>query len=401
MYNRVILTSGVSLIFNNRQLIEEKNEDFFKWNEQLTDESIQVSNELIEYLTKALETMRFKELQQKSAEISMITVLQQRKQLVKQPYITLFYTDTLKGRTAAFVNKQILEKLCKARVNMRKIYELDVDNRSLLNRALGKYLSDVSRALLEGEPRTTCFAPIGGYKVMTSLGYLVGALHNYPTAYLHEGSTVIHEIPAVNIEVDEDIIKKNHHIFKKFFDGDCFELDELSKEEQALIHEQSVMFDQVEGLVELNPFGRFLCDQDKYYKYFKSQVYFDVSLKRMIDNRYANYWGDVYEEIKQLIFQHEAKSARYRATLYHESAFSTLNGIDLQYHLYKGGNSPVIRAIWTYDKSDDSYYIVHIWFDHNDYDREAAQKIKSIDKQNKRWVNITEALYESNNGANL
>src|SRR5690625_1813835 len=394
MYNRIIITSGVSLIFNNRYLIEQKQTDFFKLDEQLTDETTEISDELIDYLSKSLEKMDRDELQPKSAEISMVMVQQARKHLVDQPFIILFYTDTLKGRTAGFVNKYILEKVWSATVEMQKMFELDVDNRSLLNRALGKYLSDVSRALLSGEPKTTCFAPIGGYKVMTSLGYLVGALHNYPTAYLHEGSTVIHEIPAVNIEVDEDIIKKNHHIFKKFFDGDCFELDELSKEEQALIHEQSVMFDQVEGLVELNPFGRFLCDQDKYYKYFKSQVYFDVSLKRMIDNRYANYWGDVYEEIKQLIFQHEAKSARYRATLYHESAFSTLNGIDLQYHLYKGGNSPVIRAIWTYDKSDDSYYIVHIWFDHNDYDRESAQKIKRNDKQNKRWVNITEALYE-------
>src|SRR5690625_1366283 len=106
---------------------------------------------------------------------------------------------------------------------MRKIYELDVDNRSLLNRALGKYLSDVSSALQEGEPRTTCFAPIGGYKVMTSLGYLAGALHNFPTAYLHEGSTVIHEIPAVNIEVNESFIIDNHTLLKKFFDGDCFE----------------------------------------------------------------------------------------------------------------------------------------------------------------------------------
>jgi len=394
MYNRIIITSGVSLIFNNRQLIEEKNEDFFKLNEQLTDKAIQVSDELIEHLTNALEKVELEQLQQKSAEISMVTVLQQREQLIQHPYITLFYTDTLKGRTAAFVNKQILENVCGATVDMRKIFELDVDNRSLLNRGLGKYLSDVSRALLEGERRSTCFAPIGGYKVMTSLGYLVGALHNYPTAYLHEGSTVVHEIPAVNIEVNEEVIKENHHILKKFFDGDCFELKELSKEEQALINEQSVMFEQVEELVELNPFGRFLCDQDKYYKYFKSQVYFDLSLKRMIDNRYPNYWKDIYEEIEQLIFQHETKSAKYRATLYHESDFSALNGDDLCYHLYKGGNSPVIRAIWKYDGDEDSYYFAHIWFDHDDYEREAAQKIKNIGEQNIRWENITESLYE-------
>ena len=392
MYNRMIITSGVSLIFNNRLLIEQKQTDFFKLDEQLTDETTEISDELIDYLSKSLEKMDRDELQPKSAEISMVMVQQARKHLVDQPFITLFYTDTLKGRTAGFVNKYILEKVCGATVEMQKIFELDVDNRSLLNRALGKYLSDVSRALLSGEPRTTCFAPIGGYKVMTSLGYLVGALHNYPTAYLHEGSTVVHEIPPVNIEVNEEVIKENHHVLKKFLVDDCFELKDLSRDERKLVQNQSVMFEQVEGLVELNPFGRFLCEQDKYYKYFKSQVYVEASLKQMIDNRYAHYWENVYEEIKSLIFQNESKSAKFRATLYHESDFAVLNGLNLSYHLFKGGNSPIFRAIWRYDKEQDSYYISYIWFDHKDYKREAADKIKAIEKAS-RWENITKSLY--------
>lgn len=387
MFNRVVITSGVSLIFNNRDLIEAK----FSM-DQLTEDSFIESGELIDYLASELLNLEESVLDRKSAEISMIAVLQQSERLINNPYITLFYTDTFKGHIAGAVNKIILENVYGATVRMRKIFELDVNNRSVLNRALGKYLSDVSESLKEGEPRTTCFAPIGGYKVMTSLGYLAGALHNFPTAYLHEGSTVIHEIPAVTVEIDEGFITENYTLLKKFFDGDCFEYDGLSREEQLLIQKQTVMFEQVEGLVELNPFGRFLCDQNKYHKYFKSEVYITETLKHNIDNRYANYWPDVYEEIKSLIFEYESKSPNYRSTLYHESDFTQLNGKNLTYHLFKGGNSPVFRAIWQYNEEADSYYIAHIWFDHNAYVREVVQTIQQS-QANNQWVNITGELY--------
>lgn len=394
MFQRIVLTSGVSLLFNNRDDIESKFPSFFKTPEPLTEATTALSDDVILFLTDHLASMTEEQLRWVSAEVSMVSTLQNSEEMSKHPHVTLFYTDTFKGRTAGFVNKILLEKFYGATVKVRKIYELDVNNRSLLNRALGKYLSDVSASLREGEPRTTCFAPIGGYKVMTSLGYLVGTLHNFPTAYIHEGSTVIHEIPTVNIEVDESFIRKHHRIFKKFFYGDCFEYDSLSKEEQKLINEQSMMFDQVEGLVELNPFGRFLCDQDKYYKYFKANVYLDRSIKDMIDRRYPSYWKDVYYEIKQLMYQHNNNQADYRSTLYHESDFSSLNEKKLDFHLFKGSNHPVFRAIWKYDEAKDCYLIAHIWFDHEDYERQAPRQIKEAQNKN-NWVNITEQLYRS------
>src|SRR5699024_7832703 len=147
-------------------------------------------------------------------------------QLVKAPYITLFYTDSFRGRVAALVKKKISEQVYAATVRMRKIYKIDVHQRTVLNRASGKYKSDTREALEEGEPNTTSYEPIGGYHVMTSLGHLVGNLHHYPTAYLYEGSTVVHEIPPVIVEINESLIKENHQLLKKFFDGDCFIYEE-------------------------------------------------------------------------------------------------------------------------------------------------------------------------------
>lgn len=392
MYNRMVVTSGTSLLNNNRSLLESEFSNFFQVKERLTDESFSLSDKVIQYLSTQLLSLDKSDLDQISAEVSMVAVLQGREQLVKAPYITLFYTDSFRGRVAGLVNKKILEQVYGATVRMRKIYKLDVHNRTVLNRALGKYLSDISEALEEGEPNTTCFAPIGGYKVMTSLGHLVGNLHHYPTAYLYEGSTVVHEIPPVIVEINESLIKENHQLLKKFFDGDCFIYEELSPEEQAFIKEQSVMFEQVEELVALNPFGRFLCNQNKYYKYFKSKVYMEESLYREINRRYTSYWKTVYDEIKDLIFQHESNPADYRATLYHEPDFSQLDLKGSSYHLFKGGNNPVFRALWLYNEEDDAYYIAHIWFDHDVYKREATATIKRK-KHKGNWINITEQLY--------
>src|SRR5690625_2256396 len=392
MYQRIIITSGVSLILNNCSFIKVQFQSFFETPDLLTDKSLKISDEVIKYLVTHLKQISNNELRSKCAEISMVSTLQNRSQLSNNPYVTLFYTDTFKGRIAGFVIKSLLEKRYGATVKLRKVYELDVNNRPLLNRSLGKYLSDVSDELREGEPRTTCFAPIGGYKVMTSLGYLVGAIHKYPSSYLHEGSSVIHEIPAVNVEVDESFIIDNHNLLKKFFVGDYFSYDKLSAYEKDLVNNHTVYFEQEEGLVALNPFGRFLCDQGKYYKYFKSKVFLERSIKEMIDRRYANYWKDVYHEIKQLMYQHSNHQADYRSTLYHESDFSQLNKKKLTYHLFKGGNHPIFRAVWKYDETEDRYLIFHIWFDHDEYERQAVDTMNKI-PNTVHWMNITDQLY--------
>lgn len=391
LYNRLIITSGISVISNHRDLLGEQFPSL-NLTGSTTEDLDGIVDQAIYFLIEEIMGLEEKELVRASAEIAIVAALKEQKRLEGKPYIVLFYTDTKKGYISACVNKYILEKIYEARVSLRKIYDFDVHNRSVLNRSLGKFLSDLHMSLLEGEPTTTCFAPIGGYKIMTSLGYLVGALHGFTTVYLYEFTNVLHEIPAIKIEIDDTFIEENHRTLKKFLDENCLEYEKLSEEELRLIKEQAFIFERVDDLVELNPLGVYLCEQDKFYKLFKSKVKMNASLYKFINRQYGGYRKAVYKEIRDLIYQFETNPVEYRGTLNHETTFSGVKQQSLEYHLFKGGNDPVFRALWKYSEEKDSYFIEHVWFDHDDYEREAKQRMLSV-KKDTDWLDITEEVY--------
>src|SRR5699024_150693 len=111
MYNRIVITSGISLINNSKTLLEKKYPNFHKFEEKLTEESLFLSEEVIQYLNNELIKLDKEALDKISAEISMVAILQKQKRLISNPYIILFYTDTFKGRVAGFVNQVILQAI--------------------------------------------------------------------------------------------------------------------------------------------------------------------------------------------------------------------------------------------------------------------------------------------------
>lgn len=393
MYQRVVLTSGISIIPPHNEDLRNKFPLLFERGAKLTDEKNSLIDEVIQYRLDYYQ-QNLEKVDNASAELSLISALKRKSKLADSPVVTILHTFTLTGYTAAKIVKALLKKYYDAYVTLTPIRDLDVNDKVALNRSLGNYLGDLSELLREGEPTSTAFAPIGGYKVMTSLGYLVGALLNYPTIYLYESSPILHEIPPVKIDIDESMIIENHRFLKRMLRADYVDMNELSFEEKEIINRQASLFEIEDGFVALNPFGHYLCEQPKFDSYFKSSVYMAKSVQSMIDRLYPGNWQDVYKNIVELIRQHKSKNPDYRATLYHEADFATLNEKNIQYHLFKGGNSPVFRAIWKYDEMEDSYYLAYIWLhNHESYEREAAKRIGKIE-ENKDWIHVSEAVYE-------
>lgn len=206
----------------------------------MTEENEQHIDNMIELMKKEIFNNPFHE--QLSAEIAMISALQKQIKLHKNPVITIFHTDTVKGVVAATIIQDLLKKQFAAHVSLKKIIDVDVNNRHALSKSLGYFLGEVGQELLKGEPSSTCFAPIGGYKVMTSLGYLVGAFHRYPTAYLHEGLTVTHQIPPVHIQVNEDFIEVHHPFLRKMLKETIVEMKDVTSEERKLVRRRNDLF---------------------------------------------------------------------------------------------------------------------------------------------------------------
>lgn len=392
MYHRIVLTSGISLLMNLKKIICEKYPNFFKQSEQINEESVEFIDQMVTFLIEEIDK---EPLNPKlSAEISMIEALKNQNKLHQKPIITIFYTDTLKGSIAAQVNKYVFEKNYSAYVKLEKIIHVDVSNRVALSKAIGHFLSGVSNALLEGNPTHTCFAPIGGYKIFTSMGYLVGALHHYPTAYLHEGSSVLHEIPPINIKINESFIEENHQIFRKLIREEIVELKSLSPAERKLIIEEPTFFMIEDDLVALNPFGNYICNQSKFAHFFQSRVLIDASVLQWINKDYKVKRSFVMKQIYDLVIQHRDFITESRHLLFHESSFKSLNDKEIHCHLYKGSTKEVFRSIWSYDHEKEQYYIGKIWFDHDKYERQAAFYIESFDINNTKWVDITHEVFQ-------
>lgn len=312
-----------------------------------------------------------------SAEYSLLHALSKEKKLARAPEVLIFFTDTFGGEAAARLLEKVIAKDFSARVSLEKIEELDVANRRSLNRSLGRFMQKLGENLREGNRNrfNTCFAPLGGYKVMTSFGYIAGAFYGYPTAYLHEEPQVLHEIPPVPIEIDSNFVEKHSEMVRRFLKEDTMSWNALSDEEKKAIESYSFFFERVEEMISLNAFGRFIFMQDRYAPKFQTRVFInrrrDHGLRDTTARKFA------YAQIHKLICKLKTDPVGYRSELHHEASFDNPKGRTSDFSLYKGSSHGpyTFRATWRYDENEDHIYVNYMWLNHAEYERDVAQGI--------------------------
>lgn len=387
LFHTIVLTAGISVIMNNLSNINEKFPEFKDTDDKITEDKQVLMDDMVKFLTD--EVLAGPIARNFGAEVSTMGALKKQDRLHNNPKITIFHTDTLRGNIAALTVRNVIEKHYSAYVSLKKIRDVNVNDRPALSSSLGEYLSEVSSELLKGEPSSTCFAPIGGFKVMTSLGYLVGAFHNFPTVYLHEGSSVLHFIPPVKIQIDEDFIVENHRFIRKLLIEEVVKYDSLSLDEKNLIEREPTFFTVYDGFADLNPFGQFICRQEKFKHYFTTPVSIDESILQWIKRKYPSELSFAYSEINKLIKLHSNDPIKNKGVLYHEVTFKT--GDKGKYcHLFKGQSKPkVFRALWHYNEKEGRYYNGKIWFDHDVYEREATSYLEDFNIEKTKWIDIS------------
>ena len=184
-----------------------------------------------------------------SAEFSLLHALQKEDRLSENAQVTLVHTDTLGGCAAALFLEKILARDFGADMRLKKVEDIDTSNRRRLRRSLGGFMSVIADALYGHDTTYTCFAPIGGFKMMTYLAYLAGAYLGFPTAYLHEDDQQLHEVPAVPIRISADELQAIAPILKRIAREDVLEFDELSALEQDLVRKCPYYFERDSDLV--------------------------------------------------------------------------------------------------------------------------------------------------------
>lgn len=303
-----------------------------------------------------------------SAEFSLLHALRSQQRLAERARVILLHTATLGGKTTAILLERLLPACFQVEVRLQDVGEIDVNDRAALNRSLGSFMEKVANALAQGEPRTTCFAPVGGYKVMTSLGYLAGAYLGFPTAYLHEDNQVLHEIPAIPIQLQADTLQAAAPLMRRLLIEGTSELNALSSAEQEIIDRCPYLFETHAELVDLNAFARFVAKRPEHGGLFGPQIYLSATAREAVSNannhNYAQ--GQVQELLKRL-----KSPQQFRSELHHEATFNNLK--DAEFGLYKGAvqGTLVFYASYRWDAKQQSLHINRIWFNHDSYIRDA------------------------------
>lgn len=325
-----------------------------------------------------------------SAEYSAVYSLHRSGHLGRNPDVALIHTDTPDGALAAKMIQALLERDFNARVVLRVVDDLNVEDRTAMRRSLGRYMHLVADELRKGEPRTTCFAPLGGYKVMTSLGYVAGAFLRFPTAYLHENNQVLHEIPWLPVRVDEDELVALAPLIRRTRKAVAWA--DLTADEQRQVGAYAWLFEQDGDVVALNAFGEFLREEPRYRVKIGPRVRASSEVLGLLER--ADQRLQVAEEVEELLRKLE-KPLEHRGELHHEASFRHR---DTPWHLYKGssGRDGVFRAVYRYDEACDTLDLRRVWLNHDVYERDAVRRAvfeaRPEDEVPSAWTDVGESV---------
>lgn len=305
-----------------------------------------------------------------SAEYSAFHQLNAANRLSRAPHVTLIHTASPDGSLAAALVAKVIERDFNAVVTLRAVPDIDPDNPEKLRHALGDFMHAVADELRKGEPSTTCFVPLGGYKVMTSLGYLAGAFMRFPSVYLHEAGQLLHHLPPFPIAVDDVALRQLAPLLRRTKEAGVL-LSTLSDEERALADANVWLFERTDGddaLLVRNAFAEFLSLEPQYQWLFTTPISAEPAALGVINQPDQRKF--IAKELRNL--SHALTDAvAFRATLHHETDFSIQSA---HWHLYKGSsnNAGVFRAV--YQSLPDALIIRRIWLNHDAYEREASRR---------------------------
>lgn len=321
-----------------------------------------------------------------SAECAIVRALQLQRKLAEHFDVALIHSATFAGEAAARLVAHVLTRLVGAEVQLRRAADLDVEDSAGFARSLGNLMAAVRTELSKGEPLTTCFAPIGGYKVMAALGYVAGSIGGYPMAYLHERTQALHFVPPIPVVLDTTVVAQHAVLFRKLH-RDTVDMASLSGDEQAAIRSYPFLFELADELVNLSPFGVFALTQAS-PSALETRVLMSAQARTLLDA--ANSREFVAKELRRLC-ELLREPDRNRSLLHHEADFGiSRTGLAL----FKGasGRAGVFRAAYEFDAEGDRLSVHTIWLDHDKYEREAPARV-AVRSSGAELVDVTHAVH--------
>lgn len=367
-HHRIVLTAGTSALLGNNHFVADAKQSGLlqiKAPRVLPPETHSgTEEEALEAWQAWLGRIPVQDipLERVSAETSVLRLLRAEGRLGKAPVVSLIHSDTFGGEAAALLVARVIEENFQAQVSLRRAHDLDVEHPRKLARSLGGYMTVVDEELRKGEPGTTCFAPLGGFKVMTALGYVVGCVRGFPMVYVHESKqSLLHTIPPVPVALNTQGLEAHQPLFRQIHREQVVRLETLSSPQRGVLEDHPYLFERTENEVAFSPFGAFLA-----MRMLRRRVWVSPQAKAAAEH--GNTRSLVLAELRDLLARLEDPE-RHRGTLHHERNWSVP---DAELSLFKGasGGAGVFRAAYWCDPEED-LHVEHVWTDHTEYERQA------------------------------
>ena len=364
-FSHLVITAGISAISNRNALgkMLRQNPGPLRFEEAKQNPELREGATTEEAELHALEISEAREafatLTQDprgiSAEYSLLHTLRCMGQLHERPTVVLLHTNTLSGRIAAHAVAGLAKRAFDAQCRLSAFANFDTSSREALQEGLGAFMDKVVHELNGVDPSYACFAPQGGYKVMTSLGYVAGSLLGYSTAYLHEDSqATLHIIPAIPIALSPEkrdslgrlarVVERTAEFFK------------LSQEEQDDVLEHRWLFEVADDLVVPNALAKFLGLNTQ-------QILLSPEARAALKASHRA------EQVRRKLLELPGKIRERRRNpnaflneIDHERDFQNLNrpGNKPVFQIWKAGAN--IYVVWT-ERGDGAVLVNRIWVD--------------------------------------
>lgn len=364
-YHRIVLTTGTSIFTGQNAFVPDvQKSGLLKFSGHQVDAGIDApEEEVLEQWRSWVSQQAFPRADPAkiSAECSILHQLRQARMLAPSPVVSLIHSDTLAGEAAALLAQRAIRDRFDASVSLRRASDLGVEDPLRLSRSLGRFMAVVSEELEKGEPSSTCFAPIGGFKVMTALGYVTGCLRGFSMAYVHESNQRLHIIPAIPITMQTGLLEQHREVFLRIHREHLIEVSSLLPREQEILRANPYLFEQTEQEVGFSPFGAFLAART-----LRRRIHLGPQAHSHLQR------GDtralVLAELRDLLARLE-EPLRHQGVLHHERSWGVHSS---PLALFKGasGRAGVFRALYWQDDLGDAH-VEHIWTDHKDYEQSA------------------------------
>lgn len=387
-YRNVVITGGISIMNKNNQFgnyfldFNSKNCKF-----ENAEEIFQNILKEKELTDKKIKELVLEKPHNVSAEFSMLKGLENEDLLDDFISVSIIHSETVEGKLSALMNKKIIESIYGAEVSLKNVSDVDVSDPVKMNSSLGYFMKVVTEELLKGSKETTFFAPVGGYKYMTYLGYVAGSLFGYPSGYMYENAQKLLIIPPIPVEINFSDIIKNMGFIKRLLNEKIIESDSLNEEEKQLVEEVPYFFEKLYSnqklLIAPNAFAQFI-----FKDYTEGSIKINEDVKKKI-NKYSSDTNFVYVQIFNLLRKIKLYSNDYKsyAALVQELKHNKEWGIENP-NIYKGASNGknVFRCAYHFSRDEQILYIYEIWLSHDEYEKDC-----DLIKKGKKSLNMNKS----------